>query len=191
MGKRTFYIVRHAKAEGQEPAALLTPEGQLQAVQLKEQLKGLKIEKIISSPFLRAIRTIQPFADDNGFKIETDNRLAERILSINDLEDWQDKLAQTFEDHDVCFEGGESSKEALARINDVVHEVLKGNETTLLVSHGNLISLFLQSLNNQFGFNEWQAMKNPHVYRVEYEEGQAMFYDLGSGLSKFILNEVI
>lgn len=179
MEKKTFYIVRHAKAEGQEPAAELSVEGMIQANQLKEQLKELKIEKIISSPFLRAIQTIEPFADERGIHIEVDDRLGERILSINHLEDWMDKLAQTFDDQDVCFEGGESSREALARIDGVIQDVLKENKTVLLVSHGNLISLFLQSLDNQFGFHEWQTMKNPHIFRIEYEEGRAMFYDIG------------
>lgn len=179
METKTLYVVRHAKAGGQEPAAKLTIEGQMQAIQLKEQLKELKVEKIISSPFLRAIQTIEPFANEKGIPIEINTRLAERVLSVHSMDDWQDRLAQTFNDHDVRFEGGESSREALARINSVVQEVLKRNETTLLVSHGNLISLFLQSLDNQFGFSEWQAMKNPHIFRIEYIEGRARFYELG------------
>lgn len=116
MEKKTLYVVRHAKAEGQEPAAKLTIEGQVQAIQLKEQLKELKVGKIISSPFLRAIQTIEPFANEKGIHIEIDNRLAERVLSIHSMDDWQDRLAQTFNDHDVRFEGGESSREALARM---------------------------------------------------------------------------
>jgi 2,3-bisphosphoglycerate-dependent phosphoglycerate mutase len=176
---KTLFIVRHAKAEGQEPTAKLSAEGVFQADQLKEQLKKLQIEKIICSPLSRAIQTIKPFVDEKGIHMEIDDRLAERILSVHDMDDWQDRLAQTFNEHDVRFEGGETSREALARIGGVVQDVLKRNETTLLVSHGNLISLFLQSLDNQFGFHEWQAMKNPHIFRIEYEGGRGMFYDLG------------
>ena len=176
MGK-VLYVVRHAKAEGQEPIAQLTAEGQIQAIQLKKQLQELGIERIVSSPFLRAIQTVHPFASQEDLDIELDDRLAERMLSSIHMDDWLEKLEQTFVDPDLRFEGGESGREALARINSVVQDVLKSDKTTLLVSHGNLISLFLQSLDNQFGFNEWKAMKNPHVFRIEYEEGRAIFFD--------------
>ena len=173
----SLYLVRHAKAEGQEPTALLTAEGRIQAVQLKKRLQELGIEKIISSPFMRAIQTVHPFATEECLDIELDDRLAERMLSTIHMDDWLEKLAQTFDEPDLRFEGGESSREALVRINSVVQDALNSDETALLVSHGNLISLLLQSLDNQFGFNEWKALKNPHVFRIDYEEGRATFVD--------------
>ena len=176
MGK-VLYVVRHAKAEGQEPIAQLTAEGQIQAIHLKKQLQELGIERIVSSPFLRAIQTVHPFASEEGIDIELDDRLAERMLSTINMEDWLEKLAHTFDDPDLRFEGGESSREGLVRISSVVQDVLKSDETTLLVSHGNLISLFLQSLNSQFGFENWKVMKNPHVFRIEYAEDRATFLD--------------
>ncbi|MGM9949945.1 MAG: histidine phosphatase family protein [Lysinibacillus sp.] len=174
---KVLYVVRHAKAEGQEPIAQLTAEGQIQAVQLKTELQELGIERIISSPFLRAIQTVHPFANDEGLDIELDDRLAERMLSTIHMDDWLEKLAQTFDEPDLRFEGGESSREALVRISSVMQDVLKSDETTLLVSHGNLISLLLQSLDSQFGFEEWKAMKNPHIFRIDYEEGRVTFFD--------------
>ena len=181
MGK-VLYVVRHAKAEGQEPIAPLTVEGQIQAIQLMEQLQELGIERIVSSPFLRTIQTIHPFASEEGIDIELDDRLAERMLSTINMDDWLKKLAQTFDDPDLRFQGGESSREALARISSVVQDVLKGDETTLLVSHGNLISLFLQSLDGQFGFEEWKAMKNPHIFRIQFEDGKVTVSDFEASI---------
>ncbi len=43
-------------------------------------------------------------------------------------------------DMDLSFDGGESSKEAMDRIVNVVEEAIARNvENTLLVSHGNII----------------------------------------------------
>jgi 2,3-bisphosphoglycerate-dependent phosphoglycerate mutase len=40
---KTLYIVRHAKATGQDPDAPLSPEGELQAIRLADQLVGLPL----------------------------------------------------------------------------------------------------------------------------------------------------
>ncbi|WP_341538183.1 histidine phosphatase family protein [Paenibacillus xerothermodurans] len=51
----------------------------------------------------------------------------------------------TFEDLDICYEGGESSNTAMSRAIRAVMEVLNGeNKNVVLVSHGNLISLLLK-----------------------------------------------
>ncbi len=142
---KTFYIVRHCKAAGQAPDAPLTPEGVAQATQLAEQLAALPIERIISSPFLRATQSIAPLAQRLSLPIATDVRLAERILSTADLSDWLAMLQSTFDDLDRCFEGGESSRAAMQRAAAVVRDVeLHSAEVTLLVTHGNLMALLLK-----------------------------------------------
>jgi 2,3-bisphosphoglycerate-dependent phosphoglycerate mutase len=83
-----LYIVRHCKAAGQQPEAVLTADGHLQAVQLAEQLAALPIERIISSPFLRAKQSIAPLAERLGLQINIDARLAERVLASPEPPDW-------------------------------------------------------------------------------------------------------
>jgi 2,3-bisphosphoglycerate-dependent phosphoglycerate mutase len=164
---KTIYIVRHCKAAGQAPDAPLTPEGAVQATQLADRLVVLPIERIISSPFLRAIQSIAPLARRLGLPIATDERLAERILSAADLPDWLAALRATFEDLDRCFEGGESSRTAMQRAAAVVSESeLHTADVTLLVTHGNLMTLLLKHFDQRIGFAEWQQLTNPDVYRV-------------------------
>ncbi|SRR6266498_4476501 len=164
---KTIYIVRHCKAAGQAPYAPLTPEGIAQATQLADRLAVLPIERIISSPFLRATQSIAPLAQRLGLPIATDGRLAERILSTADLPDWLTVLQATFDDLDRCFEGGESSRTAMQRGAAVVSESeLHAADVTLLVTHGNLMTLLLKHFDQRIGFVEWQRLTNPDVYRV-------------------------
>ena len=164
---KTIYIVRHCKATGQHPDGPLTPEGAAQATQLADRLAVIPIEWIISSPFLRATQSIAPLAQRLGLPIATDARLAERILSTADLPDWLAALQSTFDDLDRCFEGGESSRMAMQRAVAVVREcVLHCADITLLVTHGNLMTLLLKHFDPQIGFVEWQRLTNPDVYRV-------------------------
>jgi 2,3-bisphosphoglycerate-dependent phosphoglycerate mutase len=93
-----LYLVRHCQATGQEPDAPLTERGKQQAIVLADWLGAVSIERIISSPFVRAYQSVVPLSDRLGLTIEVDERLVERVLSPVPLNDWQQKLAETFVD---------------------------------------------------------------------------------------------
>lgn len=171
---KNIYIVRHCKATGQEPEAGLTGEGEREAERLADFFSTIQIDQIISSPYVRAIKSIHPFADGKQLPIQTDARLEERKLCVESLPDWMEKLRQTFDDLDMCLKGGESSRTAMKRGVEVVKEVLAQEAgTTILVSHGNLITLILKHFDERFGFNEWKEMSNPDVFLLEIEEERA------------------
>jgi 2,3-bisphosphoglycerate-dependent phosphoglycerate mutase len=164
---KTLYIVRHCKAAGQAPDAPLTIEGAAQAKQLADRLAVLPIDRIVSSPFVRATQSIAPLAQRLGQPLVIDARLAERILSTADLPDWQAALQATFDDLDLRLEGGESSRTAMQRVAAVVSEIAVDHvDSTVLVTHGNLMSLLLKHFDQRIGFFEWHQLTNPDVYRV-------------------------
>ncbi len=113
--QKTLYIVRHCQAVGQEANAPLTSEGNLQAIALANLLFGFGIERVISSPFIRAYQSIAPLAERLGLSIEIDNRLTERVLCATLLDDWRERLAESFTNLDLYLDGGESSRGAMAR----------------------------------------------------------------------------
>lgn len=102
---KTFYIVRHAKAEGQPFSARLTETGRIQALKLIDFFIGKEINRIYSSPFVRAIETIRPLAQSRNLDIIEESRLGERMLSSILFDDWQEKLKQSFSDFELVFEG--------------------------------------------------------------------------------------
>lgn len=168
---KNIYVVRHCKADGQASEARLTVTGVEQAEKLATFLADKEIDTIISSPFERAHRTIAPFAEKIGVEITLDERLTERVLTGQNHPDWVDMLRQTFDDMDLCFEGGESSRTAMQRAIPVVMEVLKSNsKNAVIVSHGNLIALLLKHFDDRIGFAEWEALTNPDVYHLSFSE---------------------
>ena len=167
-----LYLIRHCQAEGQEPEAQLTAEGHEQAGKLAVFLEKYNINRIISSPFRRAIQTITPFAQKQNLEIEVDERLKERILSSEHLTDWFEKLKRSFEEEDLKFTGGESSKEATKRIGSFITEISKmQTDPIAIVTHGNLSALLLNSLSQDFGFDNWLSLSNPDVYLLENHSG--------------------
>ncbi len=160
-----IYIIRHCLAQGQSQDASLTQEGKKQAESLVDFFKDIKIDRILSSPFLRAIQSIEPLSTKNNITIEIEERLSERLLSTRDLPDWYEKLQATFIDLDLTFDGGESSKEAMNRIVNVVEEAFALNvASTVIVSHGNIISLLLKYYDKDVDFQNWKNLSNPDIF---------------------------
>ncbi len=164
---KQLYIVRHCKADGQSPDALLTELGTQQAENLIGFFTDKKVDRIISSPYVRAIKTIEPLAKKLNKSIEIDDRLSERVLSSDNLVDWMECLQQSFNDLELSFVGGESSRVAMERGRAVVEDILhRRDENIVIVTHGNLMALLLKSYDERIGFNEWKELTNPDVYSV-------------------------
>ena len=160
-----IYIIRHCAASGQEPDAELTKRGKKQAVELAGFLADANIDRIISSPYTRAVQSIEPLAETLAVEIETDERLKERVLSSGELPDWLEQLKNTFENYDFALEGGESSQQALDRISQVVEELENsGCQTAAIVTHGNIMALLLSRYMKGFGFEGWCSLSNPDVF---------------------------
>lgn len=171
--QKTVYLIRHCQADGQAPDARLTPEGQQQAARLAELCGSWPIERVLSSPFRRAVSSVAPLARRLKLPIITDERLVERVLSTAGLADWRAALRATFDDLELCFEGGESSRAAMQRavaaFNDAMAHPAR---VTVMVTHGNLMTLLLRYFDPAIGFATWQHLANPDVYQVKIE-GQA------------------
>ncbi|WP_308637886.1 histidine phosphatase family protein [Paenibacillus silvisoli] len=166
---KNLYVVRHCKAEGQAPDAPLTAVGVEQADRLAEFLSDKSIDAIVSSPYERARRTIAPLAARIGVEIVPDERLAERVLTDRDSPDWYEKLSKTFDDLDLCYEGGESSNAAMSRAVSAIQDALSsGHSSIVAVSHGNLIALLLKHFDSGMGMKEWEALSNPDVFHLAF-----------------------
>ena len=75
--------MRHAKAgdrekwEGDDSLRSLSKPGLEQAKGLREQLDGAPIRRILSSPSLRCLQTVEPLAKRLGLEVERNGALAE------------------------------------------------------------------------------------------------------------------
>jgi predicted acetyltransferase/broad specificity phosphatase PhoE len=168
---KKIYLIRHCEADGQPAEAPLTERGFHQAILLSEFFSDVPIDRIIASPYKRAVQSIEPLAKILNLEIATNDLLTERVLSSKNLSDWLEKLRATFDDFDLKFEGGESSYEAVNRIVSVVEEVMNNEaQNTIIVTHGNLLSLLLNHYNNEFGFDDWRNLRNPDVFLLKKED---------------------
>jgi 2,3-bisphosphoglycerate-dependent phosphoglycerate mutase len=163
---KTLYLVRHCRAAGQAPEAPLTEEGLAQAERLAGFLAPLAPDRIVSSPFRRAVQSVEPLAERLDLPIELDDRLRERLLTTA-AGDWLEPLRRSFDEVDAVLEGGESTRAAAARAAAALDDLrAHGAATTVVVSHGNLTALILRHFDGRSGFAEWRALTNPDVFRI-------------------------
>lgn len=171
-------LIRHCASTGQAPDAALSEAGERQAFDLAHELAGLGIDALVSSPYERARATIRPLAIKLELPVALDERLRERVLSAQPLDDWMDHLRRSFAEPDYAAPGGESmaqaAKRGLAALADAAGT---GAALPALVSHGNLIAAILKAADSAFGFEHWRAMRNPDIFRVTTRNGAPLGYE--------------
>ena len=167
-------LIRHAESQPDpklpESERPLSPPGHLQAEGLVRPLEEHGVEVLYSSPFRRAIDTIKPFARAAGLPISIKTSLRERKLTSGFHPGWKQLIRKAWDDLEFKLPGGESGRECQARMRARVDSLAVQNpgRTIVVASHGNAIALYLNSLDNTFGWEAWAAMKNPDVFCVEY-----------------------
>lgn len=79
----TVLLVRHAHAgdrsawTGDDRLRPLSPRGETQARKLVGLLNGYAPTRVLSSPYVRCVQSVEPLADHLGVAVEEDDRLAE------------------------------------------------------------------------------------------------------------------
>ena len=180
---RHLLLIRHCHASGQNPDAALTEKGLRQAHALAGFLCDYPIDVIVSSSYLRAQQSIKPFAATKRLEIHLDHRLVERTVSGSPIDNWREVIRNSFEDLDLRAPGGESAREVLDRGWAAITDLLDGGHRfPIAVTHGNLMSLILNSLDPEFGYDCWGSLSNPDVFLLkEAVAGRLEFQRLWSG----------
>jgi 2,3-bisphosphoglycerate-dependent phosphoglycerate mutase len=171
-------LVRHA-----EPIPVGTPDihdddrpltdaGRAAADELATELDGWEITAIYSSPYERAVQTVTVLAERRGIPVQLLDDLRERRLSLEPHDAWRTTLERSWSDADFELPGGESGRTAQRRaiaILDLLRTRHADGGRIVLGSHGNLISLVLQALQPEVGFDFQMAMPTPALYRLTHD----------------------
>ena len=171
-----IYLVRHAESAPSpgvpEPDWPLSEDGRRQANDLVSVLAELPISTVYSSPYLRAVDTVQPFADQASLEVNLVEDLRERRLSagIAPRSDWRKSLQRAWAEFDWAPPGGESSAQCQRRVAASLLDlaVAHPGDAMLAASHGHAIALFLNSIDRSFGFEDWAALMNPDLFLIRY-----------------------
>ena len=169
-----IYFVRHALPDYScADAALrpLTEEGLKDTAEVVRVMKDIHLDCAISSPYKRSIDTIKQAADEHGLKIETDDRLHERIsgMNANNMEMFRKRWA----DFSFCEEGGECLQSVMDRNIAALNDILDAHngENVMIGTHGTALSTILHYYDNRFGAEGFLRIIDymPYIVRLGFE----------------------
>ena len=173
-------LVRHAVAvpigtspwEENDDERPLTEQGLRDADNLALELDPYHLSAVYASPYRRAVQTVTPTAARRFLEVQLLDDLRERRLAAAPRDDWADLLARAWADPDWAAPGGESGRDAQLRGMRAL-DLLRARHAIggrlLVGSHGNLISLILQSLEPAVDHTFHVGMPNPAVFQLEHD----------------------
>ena len=183
------YIVRHCETDGNALRIFqghtnndINEMGAKQLVALEEKFKDIPLDKIYTSPLIRAHKTALAISGNLNTPLFIDDGLIEinggvyEGKTFEELKNSYPDFAEMWESKTWEFapEKGETMPEAYERIWNTVTEIVKENKdkTIAIVSHGFVIrSYFCRILyNNIKKFRELEYGFNTSVSLLEFED---------------------
>ncbi|MRS24799.1 MULTISPECIES: histidine phosphatase family protein [Bacillus] len=169
----TIYFVRHAHSTytKQERERPLSEKGHCDAENVTRLLKGKHIDVVISSPYKRAIQTVQGIANTYNISIQIEEDLRERLLSTESVQDFDDAMEKVWGDWNYAYEGGESNDVAQRRAIICMQSILKKykGKNIVIGTHGNIMVLLMNYFDSKYDFQFWKILHMPDVYKFTFD----------------------
>lgn len=179
MHKKKLYLIRHAKAvmDGIDRDRVLDEDGIIQAKSLcqkiKNQFRDQKL-RLISSPFFRAVQTIEKLSEDFKVNIEQNDALEEINIGKDEMLSKHQIIEKMWNDENFKVSNGSSQFEHVKKIKIQLEKILKdfyqNDYNLILVTHGNSIGIILKYFFNlKFTFEDWKNISMPDMYAISFD----------------------
>ncbi len=183
---KKIYVFRHGETElnrqkrwqGSGMDYDLTETGFVQAKKLAQKLKDKGIQKIYSSPLIRALHTAQEVGKVLKVEIEVCQNLRECFygkaegMLITDLQKQVPEIVNNWQNPDfmdIRFENGESKREALKRVLYELEKIKQQPYSIMAIAiHGGTMA----SLLNYFNF-KFDNIPNCGVFCLQFQKDKA------------------
>lgn len=179
-----FYLIRHGESEANRKRILasrlpfpLSPEGKADARLIAGELKELtSLDRIISSPLLRARETAEPFSGLFNLPVETDERLSEQDLGIYSGMNYDEvKTERDYEKNPLNrwdwqpAGGGESYAMVSRRVKSFFLDMEKvPKERILVVTHAVVFRLIRGFLEQTLPLYPESFPNNGEIWKVDF-----------------------
>jgi len=169
----TVYFVRHAHSiyTNDEYNRPLSERGLHDAEKVTQPFEQIEIDAVYSSPYKRAIQTVEGIASLNGLSVKIIDALKERTLGNFPHHDFLQAMEQVWGNEDYSFEGGESNKVAQQRAIEAFLPLLDNDKEERIVvgTHGNIMSLILYYFDKSIGIEFWKSLNMPDIIQCDIQ----------------------
>lgn len=178
------YFIRHAQSDRSVRDGRIRPlteQGRADSRLVTAYLSGKRIDAVFSSPFRRAVETVEDFAKHSGLGVRLVEEFRER-RGDSGLErehpDFPRFQERQWADFTYTYSDGECLAEVQRRNISALEELLREWEGKNLAigTHGMALAVILNYYDKSFGFQEFLTMKEllPWVARISFEHGICM-----------------
>ncbi|WP_145053119.1 histidine phosphatase family protein [Paenibacillus xylanexedens] len=173
--KTTVYMVRHAESpydEGNERTRGLTAKGKADVEQVTKLLSDEGIDIILSSPYRRAVLSVEGLAQHLNLEVETFDDIRERHFSSNDVIDLMSNIRNNFYNAEYALPGGESNADCQNRSITVLKTILKEHKGKKIAigTHGLVMTLMMNHFDSNYGLAFLDQLKKPDIYKMQFED---------------------
>ncbi|MFD1637421.1 histidine phosphatase family protein [Evansella tamaricis] len=148
----------------------LSKRGLSDAEKVAQTLMEHHIDYVISSPYKRAVQTVEGLANLIGQKVIINEHFKERKLSEHPVSDFEMAITKVWEDETFFWEGGESNVSAQRRSVKATLKLLNTYEGKNIAvgTHGNLMVLIMNYFDKRYSFDFWKQLEMPDIYKLSF-----------------------
>ena len=156
----TLYLIRHSERINnnriiyaydtdsplvQNEKDILSVEGEERAKRLADIQELLSVDKVYVSKCVRTLQTAKYLLEKLNQPAIIDERLDERRVGLPNDQMYPDWFVKQYKEFDFKTEQGESQRDVLARMDEVINEILDANKDkkVAIFSHGYAICFYL------------------------------------------------
>ncbi|MGE6755073.1 histidine phosphatase family protein [Rossellomorea sp. NPDC071047] len=169
-----LYLVRHAHSEytPEELTRPLSEKGMVEAEHVTELLKKEKIDAVCSSPYKRAVETVEGIAHYIDQEINIYEEIRERTLSSKPVQNFDEAISLVWEDPAFSLEGGESNLTAQKRGVQGIFKIIEeyNGKNVVIGTHGNIMVLIMSYFDPQYDIRFWRRLEMPDVYCLTFDD---------------------
>jgi 2,3-bisphosphoglycerate-dependent phosphoglycerate mutase len=140
-----------------------------------ETLTELRPVAVWSSPYRRAVQTVEPAAQALGLPVRTRWELREWDDGLPFTDDWEPRYADSWADPSYARPEGESLDQLTVRAVDAVRALARQHRgrVVLAAGHGTFISRALAGFGQPVDRAFCQRMPLPAIYRLRFADPAA------------------
>jgi 2,3-bisphosphoglycerate-dependent phosphoglycerate mutase len=168
-----IYFVRHADSSytPEELNRPLSEKGIKDAKKVTDLLSHENITKVISSPYKRAIQTVEGTANHFRLSISIDEGFRERKLAHGSIINFDEVILKYWENFDFSLPEGETGYFAQDRGVQSLKNVLCTycGENIVIGTHGNIMVLIMNYYDKKYNYHFWERLNMPDIYKLSFE----------------------
>ncbi len=177
-----IYFVRHAESnftpDDDNYSRPLSAKGKEDAEKLIKYFRDIDITKVLSSPYHRAVHTVECIAENKDLEIERRDDFRERTVADRYLDDEEfiNFVESQWNDFDYSIQGGESFNQVQERGIKALEEVIQlyAGENMIIGTHGTWLAVILNYYDEKYDLEFWKTLKMPDAFLLKFIDGKLM-----------------